>query len=88
MKNNPLSFLLIQLVVLLLFFQACQKRSISDSNVSEKSAAIEKEVDIPPSEGYGVNEELAVFVAKRFANDHFGKRSDHIQMKGSGQKEV
>lgn len=88
MKNNSLSFLLFQLVVLLLFFQACQKGSVSDSNTTEKSATIENELDMPYSDGYGVNEELAVFVAETFANDHLSKGSDHIRMKGTEQKEV
>lgn len=85
LKNNSLSFLLFQLVVLLLFFQACQKGSDSDSNTTEKSATIENELDMPYSDGYGVNEELAVFVAETFANDNLSKGSDHIRIKGSEQ---
>ncbi|MGM0545697.1 MAG: C10 family peptidase [Bacteroidota bacterium] len=61
---------------------------MSNSNGLEDESKVEGSVEVPSSEGYGVNEELAVFVAKDFANDHFSKRNDHIRRKGSGQKEV
>lgn len=68
--------------------QACQKGSVSDSNTLENKSKVKETGELPSSEGYGVNEELAVFVAKDFANDHFNKTSDHIRTKGSGEKEI